>query len=204
MADRLLTTKEVAHLLAVTPSWLSQAASSGDVPAYRVGGSWRFDMNELGLWLSLRGNAAVEMPDNPRRLILPPPRPGRVKPPPEPIVDLQNAVPAEVVAQELDVPPEAVRRWIRQAILPGARAGRSWLVDAAAFEEWQSILSRASHLDALPAGRLRTGAIRDAVLQNLLGRLGIHLTVGSWQHNGGALPTWAEAVIDPRRHGQPQ
>lgn len=125
-------------------------------------------------------------------------------PPPEPIVDLRNAIAAEDVAVELEVPLEAVRRWIREAILPGARAGRSWLVDAVAFKEWQLILSRAPHLDALPAGRLRTGAIRDAILQNLLGRMGIHLTVGSWQRNGGALPTWAEAVVDPRRHGEAQ
>jgi excisionase family DNA binding protein len=56
MADRLLTTKEVAHLLAVTTSWLNQAASSGDVPAYRVGGGWRFDVNELG---RVRGGATA-------------------------------------------------------------------------------------------------------------------------------------------------
>ncbi|WP_187365076.1 helix-turn-helix domain-containing protein [Cellulosimicrobium cellulans] len=204
MTDHLLTATAVARLLSVTPAWVNRAASASELPAYRVAGGRRFDVNELGLWLTLRGNAAVEQPDNPRRRILPPPRPRRVNPAPEPIVDLQGAIPAEEVAHQLEVPLEAVRRWIREAILPGARAGRSWLVDAEALKEWQLILSRAPHLDALPAGRLRTGAIRDAVLQNLLGRMGIHLTVGSWQRHGGVLPTWAEAVIDPRRHRQPQ
>src|SRR6478735_6817218 len=142
MADRLLTTKEVAHLLAVTPSWLTSAAASGEVPAYRLAGGWRYDVDELGLWLTLRGNAAVEQPDNPRRRILPPPRPRRVNPPPEPIVDLQDAIRAEDVADELKVPLEAVRRWITETILPGAHVGRSWLVDAAAFREWTTILAR--------------------------------------------------------------
>jgi len=41
-----------------------------------------------------------------------------VKPRPDPIVDLANALPAEDVAAELDVPLEAVKRWITEAILP--------------------------------------------------------------------------------------
>ncbi|MCG7284939.1 helix-turn-helix domain-containing protein [Cellulomonas sp. ACRRI] len=203
MADRLLTTKEVAELLAVTPSWLTSAAASGEVPAYRLAGGWRYDVIELGLWLTLRGNAAVEQPDNPRRRILPPPRPGRVNPPPEPIVDFQDAIPAERVAGELEVPIEAVRRWITEAILPGARAGRSWLVDATAFREWQAILSRRD-FSAMPPGRNRTAAIRYCIVSNLLRRMGITYTVDSWQRQGGLLPTWAEAVVDPRRHDQAQ
>jgi excisionase family DNA binding protein len=180
MGDRLLTTKEVARLLSVTTSWLSQAAASGEVPAYRLAGGWRYDVDELGLWLTLRGNVAVERPDNPRRRILPPPRPGRVNPPPEPIVNLANALPADDVAAELDVPLEAVKRWITEATLPGARAGRSWLVDAVAFAEWRKILAKGEHLDALPAGHVRTAAVRSLVVSNLLSRMGIVRSVGSW------------------------
>lgn len=200
MGDRLLTTKEVARLLSVTTSWLNRAAAAGEVPAYRVAAGWRFDVDELGLWLTLRGNAATETPDNPRRRILPPPRPGRVNPPPEPIVDLANALPAEDVAVELDVPLEAVRRWIEEAILPGVRAGRSWLVDAVAFAEWRKILAKGEHLKALPAGGVRTGAVRSYVVSNLLRRMGIHgYSLESWTRRGGLLPTWAEAVVDGRR-----
>ena len=203
MTDRLLTTKEVARLLAVTPSWLTSAAASGEVPAYRLAGGWRYDVNELGLWLTLRGNAAVEQPENPCRRILPPPRPRRVNPAPEPIVDLQDAIPAEDVAAELEVPLEAVRRWIAEAILPGAHVGRSWLVDAAAFRGWKTILAHRD-FNTVPFGRNRTAALRHCIVSELLRRMGISYTVDSWQRQGGLLPTWAEAVLDPRRHGQAQ
>lgn len=186
MGDRLLTTKEVAHLLSVTTSWLSQAAATGEVPAYRIARGWRYDVDELGLWLTLRGNDAVERPDSPRRSILPPPRPGRVNPPPEPIVDLANALPAEDVAAELDVPLQAVRRWITEAILPGAHVGRSWLVDAVASAEWRKILGRSEHLKGIPAGRDRTAAVRSLVISNLLHRMGIRgYSLESWTRRGG-------------------
>lgn len=201
MADRLLTTKEAAHLLAVTTSWLSSAATRGDVPGYRVAGGWRFDVDELGLWLTLRGNAAVEMPDNPRRRILPPPRPGGALPRPEPFIDLENTVLDAVVAEALNVPVEAVRRWVLEEILPGVRSGSSWLVDAWAFEQWQAILARGSHIASLPPGRARTGSIREVIASDLLRRMGIcGYSLTSWQRRGGQIPTWAEAVIDGRHH----
>lgn len=198
MADRLLTTKEVAHLLAVTTSWLNQAASSGEVPAYRVGAHWRFDVNELGLWLSLQGNDAASSSIGPNRSILPPPMPGRSNPPPKPIVDLERTTSDVDVAGELDVTVEAVRRWVSEGILPGARAGRSWLIDTVAFEEWKVMLAARGqpvHGDAR--------WIRGQILSELLRRMGIPQTAGSWQRHGGKLPTWAEAVIDSRRHSLP-
>ncbi|NKY08970.1 helix-turn-helix domain-containing protein [Cellulomonas hominis] len=199
MADRLLTTKEVAHLLAVTTTWLAQAAASGEIPAYRIASGWRFDVDELGLWLTLQGNAAADASISPRRSVLPPPIPGRSNPPPEPIVDLERTTSAADVAGELGVPVEAVRRWVSEGILPGVRAGRSWLVDTVAFEEWKVMLADRGHGHGPLRGDVR--AIRERILGELLRRMGIRQTSGSWQRHGGKLPTWAEAVIDPRRHG---
>jgi len=197
MADRLLTTKEVAHLLAVTTTWLTHAAASGEIPAYRIASGWRFDVDELGLWLTLQGNAAADASIGPRRSVLPPPIPGRSNPPPEPIVDLERTTPAADVAGELGVPVEAVRRWVSEGILPGVRVGRSCLVDTVAFEEWKVILADRGR------GPLRGDArvIRERIVGELLHRMGIHRSSNSWQRHGGKLPTWAEAVIDPRRHG---
>jgi excisionase family DNA binding protein len=37
----LLTGREVAARLGVTPDWLREATTLGDVPGYKIGKSWR-------------------------------------------------------------------------------------------------------------------------------------------------------------------
>jgi len=113
------------------------------------------------------------------------------------VVDLERTTSAADVAGELGVSVEAVRRRVAEGILPGVRAGRSWLVDTVGFEEWKVVL--ADRGSGPVRGDVR--AIRQRILGELLNRMGISQTPGSWQRHGGRLPTWAEAVLDGRRHG---
>lgn len=55
MTRQLLTTSQTAELLQRTVPWVQAAAKTGDIPASRIGGRWRFDPDELDRWLlSLR------------------------------------------------------------------------------------------------------------------------------------------------------
>jgi excisionase family DNA binding protein len=43
----IVTAKEVGHYLKLTESTIYKLASSGEIPGFRVGKSWRFDMEEI-------------------------------------------------------------------------------------------------------------------------------------------------------------
>lgn len=44
---RLYTASETAAFLHVTPAAVRKMARQGRIPAHRVGGQWRFDINEV-------------------------------------------------------------------------------------------------------------------------------------------------------------
>jgi predicted DNA-binding transcriptional regulator AlpA len=53
--DRLLTTKETAQRLGVSPSWLAKARMRGDGPPYvKLGRSVRYDEGVLAQWMKSR------------------------------------------------------------------------------------------------------------------------------------------------------
>jgi predicted DNA-binding transcriptional regulator AlpA len=53
--DRLLTTKETAKLLRLSPSWLAKARMRGDGPPYvKLGRSVRYDEGVLAQWMKSR------------------------------------------------------------------------------------------------------------------------------------------------------
>jgi predicted DNA-binding transcriptional regulator AlpA len=53
--DRLLTTKETAKRLGVSPSWLAKARMRGDGPPYvKLGRSVRYDEGVLTQWMKSR------------------------------------------------------------------------------------------------------------------------------------------------------
>jgi len=44
---RLYTASETAAFLHITPHGVRKMAREGRIPAHRVGGQWRFDINEI-------------------------------------------------------------------------------------------------------------------------------------------------------------
>jgi excisionase family DNA binding protein len=48
----ILTVKEVAQYLKVNERTIYRLAKKGEIPAFRVGSSWRFKINEIENWMS--------------------------------------------------------------------------------------------------------------------------------------------------------
>ncbi len=49
--EDILTVKEVADYLKVTERTLYRLAQKGKIPAFKVGGSWRFRRDDLDHWI---------------------------------------------------------------------------------------------------------------------------------------------------------
>ncbi len=50
MADEILTIREVAELLNMNEKTADKLASAGKIPGFKVGGSWRFQRQEIANW----------------------------------------------------------------------------------------------------------------------------------------------------------
>jgi excisionase family DNA binding protein len=51
MADEILTIREVAALLKINEKTAYKLASAGKIPGFKVGGSWRFERQEIARWI---------------------------------------------------------------------------------------------------------------------------------------------------------
>jgi len=51
MDDDILTIKQVADYLKVTERTLYRLAQEGKIPAFKVGGTWRFRRGDLDQWI---------------------------------------------------------------------------------------------------------------------------------------------------------
>jgi len=51
MADEILTIREVAELLKINEKTAYRLAADGKIPGFKVGGSWRFDRQEITSWI---------------------------------------------------------------------------------------------------------------------------------------------------------
>jgi excisionase family DNA binding protein len=51
MSDEILTIREVADLLKINEKTAYKLASAGRLPGFKVGGSWRFQREEIGNWI---------------------------------------------------------------------------------------------------------------------------------------------------------
>lgn len=49
--DEFLTTKQVAELLKVTERTIYRLAAAKQIPAFKVGGTWRFSRVEINQWI---------------------------------------------------------------------------------------------------------------------------------------------------------
>ncbi len=52
----LVTIKDVAEFLKVAEKTIYRMAAEGKIPAYKVGGSWRFKRAEIEVWLEKQKN----------------------------------------------------------------------------------------------------------------------------------------------------
>ncbi len=43
----IVTAKEVSHYLKLTESTIYKLAAKGELPGFKIGNSWRFDMDEI-------------------------------------------------------------------------------------------------------------------------------------------------------------
>ena len=51
MSDEILTIREVADLLKINEKTAYRLAAAGKIPGFKVGGSWRFDRQEIANWI---------------------------------------------------------------------------------------------------------------------------------------------------------
>jgi excisionase family DNA binding protein len=51
MTDEILTIREVAELLKINEKTAYKLAAGGKIPGFKVGGSWRFDRQEISNWI---------------------------------------------------------------------------------------------------------------------------------------------------------
>jgi excisionase family DNA binding protein len=50
--ESMMTVRQVAELLGVHENWVYDQAASGQLPSYKIGGTRRFDPNEVRGWIS--------------------------------------------------------------------------------------------------------------------------------------------------------
>jgi len=57
--DEILTLPEVAQLLKVAEKTVYSMAQKGDMPAFKVGGQWRFRRTDLDEWIDQKTRRAA-------------------------------------------------------------------------------------------------------------------------------------------------
>lgn len=59
MTDEILTIKELATYLKVTEKSLYRLLSNSKLPAFKVGGAWRFRRQEIDKWIKTQENELI-------------------------------------------------------------------------------------------------------------------------------------------------
>jgi excisionase family DNA binding protein len=60
--ESMLTARQVAELLGVHENWVYEMAASGELPSYKLGGSRRFDRDEVHGWIADHRTTEPERP----------------------------------------------------------------------------------------------------------------------------------------------
>lgn len=72
--ESMMNARQVAELLGVHENWVYDQAANGSLPSYKLGGTRRFDPEELRGWLAVHRESEREQPDRserPRKRIRP-------------------------------------------------------------------------------------------------------------------------------------
>jgi excisionase family DNA binding protein len=62
--ESMMTVRQVAELLGVHENWVYDQAASGDLPSYKIGGTRRFDPDELRGWIAEHREADRKRPEH--------------------------------------------------------------------------------------------------------------------------------------------
>ncbi len=54
MSDEIMTIKEVAVFLKIKEKTAYRLVADGKIPGFKVGGSWRFDRQDLENWIKMK------------------------------------------------------------------------------------------------------------------------------------------------------
>jgi excisionase family DNA binding protein len=54
MSDEILTLKELAGYLKLTEKTAYRLAAEGKLPGFKVGGSWRFKLVDIEVWIEFK------------------------------------------------------------------------------------------------------------------------------------------------------
>ena len=54
--EKIITAQELAKLLKVSASTIYKLASSGELPGFKIGDSWRFEMDDVMKLIHGKGN----------------------------------------------------------------------------------------------------------------------------------------------------
>ena len=60
----ILMIKDVAEYLKVTERTIYRLAAAKKIPAFKVGGSWRFSRSDIDAWIRLQSLEAAEEPSS--------------------------------------------------------------------------------------------------------------------------------------------
>ena len=61
--ESMMTVRQVAELLGVHENWVYDQAASGELPSYKIGGTRRFDPDELRGWITEHREADRKQPE---------------------------------------------------------------------------------------------------------------------------------------------
>lgn len=59
MSTTAMTVQDVAEYLNVDPKTVYRMVKRGDLPGFKVGGSWRFQKDDLDAWIAQQKEAAT-------------------------------------------------------------------------------------------------------------------------------------------------
>jgi excisionase family DNA binding protein len=62
--ESMMTVRQVAELLGVHENWVYDQAASGELPSYKIGGTRRFDRDELRGWIAEHREAERKQPEH--------------------------------------------------------------------------------------------------------------------------------------------
>jgi len=60
MSTTAMTVQDVAQYLNVDPKTVYRMVNRGELPGFKVGGSWRFQKDDLDAWIAKQKLAAAE------------------------------------------------------------------------------------------------------------------------------------------------
>ncbi len=61
--ESMMTVRQVAELLGVHENWVYDQAASGGLPSYKIGGTRRFDPDELRGWIAGHREGEPKQPE---------------------------------------------------------------------------------------------------------------------------------------------